>query len=176
LPMALAPGATFTFDVSFVPESEGKYAGTVRISSNDKNAPDANVALNGLAVGGEFVLAYAGRNPVLAEVGAPVEIPVQTKYRRGLVTYQWYRVTPNKALEVLTGQTGDKLILFHAGWDDAGNYQCVATDSVAGSASSPVIKLEVVEELPVSGLMALGALAVTLALAGVRGARRRERT
>lgn len=176
LPMALAPGASLTFDVSFVPESEGKYAGSVRISSNDKNAPDANVALNGLAVGGEFALDYIGRNPVLAEVDAPVEIPVQTKYSRGPVTYQWYRVTQNKSLESIPGQTGDRLMLLHAGWGDAGNYQCVATDAVAGPATSPIIGLEVVEELPVSGLMALGALAAALALAGARVARRRERT
>lgn len=172
LPLVLAPGASFTFDVSFVPESVGKYNGLIRIGSNDKTSPDANVTLSGLAVGGPFSLQYVGRNPVRAAIGDSVEIAVQTLNSRGLVTYQWYRVTSNKGLEALAGQTNDSLVFLAVDWSDAGDYQCVATDNIAGGASSPVIALSVVEELPLSSMTALGALTVALALIGMRVSRR----
>lgn len=172
LPAVLAPGESFTFNVSFMPESPGKYSSLVRISSNDKDEPDANVTLSGLAVGGAFALDYIGRNPVLAAVGDRAELRVQTRYSLGPVNYQWYRVRPDKALDVLPGQTDALLVFGPLTWDDAGTYQCVATDAIAGSAASPLIGLRVVEEMPLSGMAALGALAAAIALAGVCASRR----
>ncbi len=167
LPLVLAPGSTFTFDVSFVPENVGKYTGQVRISSNDKSTPDANVAISGLAVGGEFALTYTGRNPALAGVGDRVEIPVNTLYSRGLVAYQWYRVLPDKMLQLLDEQTDEVLEFDAVDWGDVGDYQCVATDTVAGSALSPVIGLEVVEDLPLSKVLPLCLSVIMAALMGV---------
>ncbi len=175
LPLVLAPGSSFTFDVSFAPNAAGKYSGFVRISSNDMEAPDTHVALSGLAVGGPFALDYEGRNPARAAVSDRVEIPVLTLYSLGLVTYQWYRITPDKMLTLLPDQTDEALVFDPVEWGDAGNYQCVATDTIAGSAASPIIGLEVVEELPLSGVSALGALAAALALAGNHVLRRSRR-
>jgi len=172
LPATLAPGQSVTFSVSFAPQAEGKYSGLLRISSNDKDEPDATVTLSGLAVGGEFALEYTGRNPVLAAVGDRVSMRVQSRYSRGTVTYQWYRVTENKTLEPLTGQTDAVLVFFPLEWNDAGDYQCVATDTVAGAAASPIIALEVVKELPLSHLAVLAALLAVVFFAGTNSFRR----
>lgn len=115
----------------------------------------------------EFWLEYTGPNPVTAYAGDPVEIQVIPHNGAGTVTFQWYRVTEGKALDLLAGQNEDTLEIDSVSTEDAGEYQCIATDSVAGAAQSPVIILVVMSGLPLVKPALLFMLALALSIIGV---------
>lgn len=96
----------------------------------------------------EFSLTYTGPNPVTSQTGEPVEITVIPINSSGEVAFQWYRVMEDMSLVLLAGQEDDSLTFDSVLPEDAGNYQCVATDNIAGTAQSPIITLVVLPGVP----------------------------
>ncbi|OQC00372.1 MAG: Immunoglobulin I-set domain protein [Candidatus Hydrogenedentes bacterium ADurb.Bin101] len=115
----------------------------------------------------EFWLEYNGPNPVTAYAGDPAEIKVIPHDGTGTVTFQWYRVMEDLSLVLLEGQDKDTLVFDPVSMEDAGKYQCMATDTIAGAAQSPIIMLVIEHGLPIAGTIPLLMLALTLAIVGV---------
>lgn len=115
----------------------------------------------------EFSLEYNGPNPVTAYAGDPVEIKVTPHNGTGTGTFQWYRVMEDLSLVLLEGQDEDTLVFDFVSMEDAGNYQCMATDTVAGAAQSPVITLVVVPGLPLVRPALLFILVVAFTIVGL---------
>jgi hypothetical protein len=145
----------------------------VKATKVDYNDSEWRVGGNGCSVG-TYRLVYSGKNPITALVGDRVEISVTLLNSVGLVEYQWYRVTADKSLDPLPWAT-DKTILFYpAALLDAGEYVCIAVDTVQGPTQSIGIRLRVFEGLPLSGIGILSLLAIAIAVTGLLSLRARR--
>ena len=102
-----------------------------------------------------FSLLYTGTNPIMATAGERINMTVIPQHQNGTVTYQWYQITPDKSLLSLPWETNDTIVFESVTVQDAGNYQCMATDMVANSAQSPIITLVVDSGMPLCSLTLL---------------------
>lgn len=64
LPLSLAPGATYTAEITLTPAASGNAAGTLSITSNATNAPAVSMALSGLGITTSYTVQLTWQAPV----------------------------------------------------------------------------------------------------------------
>lgn len=112
-------------------------------------------------------LAFVKQPPafIWAQVDYPFSLTVEVENATGAVHYQWYKEGAGKAF-VPVGDDATALSFDAIEYTDSGTYYCEATDDLAQIQSNHCV-LEVVDELPVAGLLGLATLA---AICGCLGA------
>ena len=107
--------------------------------------------------------------------GDSVTFAVYVDGALGVLTYQWYRITPDKALAAIPDATEAVYTLDSVTVGDAGDYQCEVHDDVLDeTAWSPVFTLVVTTGIPAVGLVGIALLAGLATVAGASLVRRRR--
>ncbi|OQC04488.1 MAG: Dictyostelium (slime mold) repeat protein [Candidatus Hydrogenedentes bacterium ADurb.Bin101] len=87
---------------------------------------------------------------------------------QGTLSFQWYRITPDKALTIIPDATDATYTITEVSPGDAGQYQCEVNDDVLSeTAMSPIFTLVVGSGVPMADL---AGLAAALALTGLGSA------
>jgi uncharacterized repeat protein (TIGR02543 family) len=110
-------------------------------------------------------------------LGESVTFAVTVSGAQGALSYQWVRITPDKAFEIIPGANAASFTIPEVAEEDAGEYQCdVSDDALAETASSPVFTLVVTAEpeLPAAGLFGLALAGALSGLAGMVLTRKRR--
>lgn len=121
-----------------------------------------------------FHVNAVGDTYFLRSVGDAVTFTVHAVNAEGDLTYQWYKMTAEKALTPvgldLSSHTIDPI-----NEGDFGSYQCHVYDaSLAETAESPVFTLALSRNLPAAGILGLLVAAVLTGLAGAAVSRKRK--
>lgn len=105
------------------------------------------------------------------EVGSRMTLSIYFPDAVGMVTYEWYK-------DGSTLSSFDATYTVYAlDYTDEGAYTCMITDeSSKGAFLAGPAYVQVVEGLPVSGVLGLGLAGLVLAGAGAAAARKRRRT
>ena len=118
------------------------------------------------AVGGTYLATPAGQSATFAVV---------VYGDIGPLSYQWYRITEDKAAVLIPDAVESSYTVFDISEADAGDYQCEVYDhGRSESAWSPVFTLVLSEAMPVSGLMGAAAVGLAMAFAGARMLKKRR--
>jgi hypothetical protein len=116
-------------------------------------------------------------DPVYFErpIGDSVTFEVVVSGADGALSFQWYRYTPDKALEVIPDANDATYTITDIIEEDAGQYQCEVYDDVLEeTVLSPMFTLVIGTGMPAAGLVALALAAVLTSLTGATVMRKRK--
>jgi len=108
-------------------------------------------------------------------VGASATFEVVVSGAQGVLSYQWYRVTPDDEYVIIPDATDGVYTLTDIALEDAGEYRCEVYDTVLDeTAWSPVFTLVIGTGVPVGGMLGLALASVLTALAGASVLRKKK--
>lgn len=142
-------------------DASGNEPNTTVLMNDDKVVTAVFVALDPLLVDAD------GETYVTKPAGESATFAVVVSGDVGPLSYQWYRITNDKALTLIPDAIESSYTLFDISEADEGDYQCEVYDHGRDeTAWSPVFTLVLGASLPASGLLGLTLAALATAIAG----------